>query len=76
MIPKDVKIRYKNFLEFFNEEQSILNIEKALQYNIPVSVGQQLIIYPSRFISMKKIEMLVRMGDAGENGCQGQVQKR
>jgi hypothetical protein len=62
MIPKDAKMRYEKFIEIFNEKQSIINVEKAMEYYIPVYKEQQLIIYPSRFISMKKIELLIRKG--------------
>jgi hypothetical protein len=62
MVPKDMKIRYNHFLEFFNEKQCIINVEKAMEYNIPVYEHQQLIIYPTRFISMKKIELLIKKG--------------
>jgi hypothetical protein len=62
MIPKDTQIRYKNFLDFFKEKQSIVNVEKAIEYDIPVYEGQQLIIYPTKFIGMKKIDLLMRKG--------------
>lgn len=62
MIPNSMKIRFKNFVEYFKEKQSIMNSEKAIEYGIPVCQGQQLIVYPSRFIGMKKVELLVRKG--------------
>jgi hypothetical protein len=62
MVPNNVRVRFLNFLSLFKEKQSILNVEKALEYNIPVVKGQQFVIYPTKCIPTKKIEMLVRKG--------------
>lgn len=62
MIPKNEKKKYQKFIEYFKDKQSLVNVEKAKEYHIPVCDGQQLVIYPSRFIGMKKIELLVRRG--------------
>jgi hypothetical protein len=62
LMNEDDKLQYLHFKNDFQMNVSLINCDFAEQNAIPVPVGQHLVLYPTKFIPMTKIEFLIQKG--------------